>query len=314
MTVKTETEMERRAYELNEKKMFHSGVYFNNVSRVTDREYSYKICMDVDNIPVTIENRNRYWLPGPSANFQLDMKYHRGFIQLQHSLDQAIIKTIRYHETVRLNKERDEMTTVMADYDYSTDNLAENNTTEITVVKSTTTSPPTDNDSGTRNINKTAVNVQTFEGVSTDLNSDNSSTTTTLPPVASESGTKRNMNITVVNVQTFEGVSSVHENERRDRKKRSDLDILDFDFDDSSEKEPEPEPEEFHVDEMEVYTKQFPYPKYRKDTYVAWLYRAQAIQMAFFFAMIIQVSVSVRQRIWTKESGNSTVINLAFFG
>ncbi|XP_037044496.1 phospholipid-transporting ATPase ABCA1 isoform X2 [Bradysia coprophila] len=279
--VTTEAEMEIRAYELSEKKMFHSGIYFINVSRVTDREYSYKIRMDVDNIPITLENRNRYWFPGPSSNFQLDMKYHRGFIQLQYSLDQAIIKTVRYHETVRLNKERAEMTTIMADYEYSTDNSAEANSTETTIVVETTT-------------------------------------TTESPPAANESGTERNINISTVNIETFEGVSSHfkddsssnHESERISRRKRTALDILDFNFDDSSETESESEPEEFHMDEFEIYTKQFPYPKYRKDTYVTWLYLAQAIQLAFFFALIIQVSASVRQRIWTKESGNSTLMRV----
>jgi hypothetical protein len=36
-------------------------------------------------------------------------------------------------------------------------------------------------------------------------------------------------------------------------------------------------------------------------------YLAQAIQMTFFFALIIHISSSVRQRIWFKESGNLSV-------
>lgn len=36
-------------------------------------------------------------------------------------------------------------------------------------------------------------------------------------------------------------------------------------------------------------------------------YLAQAVQMSFFFALIIHISSSVRQKIWFKESGNLSV-------
>lgn len=280
VSVPSEVEMERLAYELNEKKLFYSGIFFNNVSRVTDKEYSYKLRMDVDNIPITLENRNRFWFPGPSASFELDMKYHRGFIQLQYAIDRAIIKTIRHHETLRLNEERAEMTTIMADYEYSSENSAEvSNSTQSDVVVVTTMSPEPINETATeRNIN--------------------------------------NINISTLNIQTFSGHGSedflnfkndggsIHDGDSQFRRKRSALDILDFDiFGDSDAVEGE----EFHFDEFEMYTKQFPYPKYKKDTYVTGIYLAQAIQMTFFFALIVQVSAAVRQRIWTKESGNSTV-------
>lgn len=38
------------------------------------------------------------------------------------------------------------------------------------------------------------------------------------------------------------------------------------------------------------------------------LYLAQAVQMSFFFALIVQIASSVRQRIWMKESGNITLM------
>lgn len=38
------------------------------------------------------------------------------------------------------------------------------------------------------------------------------------------------------------------------------------------------------------------------------LYLANAVQVAFFFALIVQVASSVRHRIWMKESGNSTLM------
>lgn len=281
VSVPSEAELERLAYELNEKKMFYSGIFFNNVSRVTDKEYSYKIRMDVDNIPITVENRNRFWFPGPSASFELDMKYHRGFIQLQYGLDRAIIKTIRHHETLRLNKERAEMTTIMADYEYSSENSAEgNDSTQSNVVVVTTISPEPVNETATErnfnNINISTLDIKTFEGDGSDA---------------------------FLNFKNDGG--SIHDDSQF-RRKRSALDILD-DLDIFDETVAADDAEEFHFDEFEIYTKQFPYPKYKKDTYVTGIYLAQAIQMTFFFALIVQVSASVRQRIWTKESGNSTV-------
>lgn len=278
VSVPSEAEMERLAYELNERKMFYSGIFFNNVSRVTEKEYSYKIRMDVDNIPITLENRNRFWFPGPSASFELDMKYHRGFIQLQYALDRAIIKTIRHHETVRLNKERAEMTTIMADYEYSAENSGEGDSTLSNVAVVTTGQPEPINatERNINNINISSLDIRAFEGDGSD---------------------------DFLNFKNDGG--SIHNGEREIRRKRSALDILDFDiFGDS---DATAEGEEFHIDEFEIYTKQFPYPKYKKDTYVTGIYLAQAIQMTFFFALIVQVAASVRQRIWTKESGNSTV-------
>lgn len=37
-------------------------------------------------------------------------------------------------------------------------------------------------------------------------------------------------------------------------------------------------------------------------------YLAQAVQMTFFFALIVHISSSVRQKIWFKESGNLSVV------
>lgn len=63
----------------------------------------------------------------------------------------------------------------------------------------------------------------------------------------------------------------------------------------------------YGMDDFQVYTKQIPYQKYRQDTFITGLYLAQAVQLAFFFALIVQVSAAVRNRIWMRESGNSTV-------
>lgn len=88
--VKDEKELEDVAYELAKKKMFYAGVFFTNDG--TTNETSYKLRMEVDNTPVTIENKNRFWFPGAEGNFELEMRYHRGFIEIQNSIDTAIIK------------------------------------------------------------------------------------------------------------------------------------------------------------------------------------------------------------------------------
>ncbi|XP_037825912.1 phospholipid-transporting ATPase ABCA1-like [Lucilia sericata] len=42
---------------------------------------------DTQNTQPTIENRNRFWFPGPAGSMLMDMKYHRGFVQIKQSLD-----------------------------------------------------------------------------------------------------------------------------------------------------------------------------------------------------------------------------------
>lgn len=96
--VETEKELEDLAFDMNDKKMFMAGVYFNDESN--ENEFSYKLRMDIDNTPITLENKNRFWFPGPLSSFELDMRYHRGFIQIQHALDIAIIKREKKNQTI----------------------------------------------------------------------------------------------------------------------------------------------------------------------------------------------------------------------
>ncbi|KAL4240022.1 ATP-binding cassette sub- A member 12 [Mactra antiquata] len=51
----------------------------------------YKIRMDIDNVPITSRLKDRMWRPQPFDNFFTEMRYFRGFIQLQDMVDQAII-------------------------------------------------------------------------------------------------------------------------------------------------------------------------------------------------------------------------------
>ena len=100
--VKDEKELEDVAYDLAQKKLFYAGVYFTNDFKTN--ETSYKLRMEVDNTPVTIENRNRFWFPGPESSFELEMRYHRGFIEIQNSMDTAIIKYQKKKQFGEVNK------------------------------------------------------------------------------------------------------------------------------------------------------------------------------------------------------------------
>lgn len=51
----------------------------------------YKIRMEVDNVPNTDEIKARMWRPQPYDNFFTEMRYFRGFSQLQDMIDRAII-------------------------------------------------------------------------------------------------------------------------------------------------------------------------------------------------------------------------------
>lgn len=113
--VDTEKELEDLAVEMNKKKLFLAGIIFDNDGQATGphlTDHAYKLRMDIDNTPVTLENRNRFWFPGADGSFELQMRYHRGFIQIQHIIDQAITKTIVDLENERLEEEWKSTTTL----------------------------------------------------------------------------------------------------------------------------------------------------------------------------------------------------------
>lgn len=103
--VKNEKELEDVAYELAKDKMFYAAFFFTN--DLSTNETSYKLRMEVDNTPVTIENKNRFWFPGAEANFELEMRYHRGFIEVQSSIDKAIIKHKKKKQFEANNKKKE---------------------------------------------------------------------------------------------------------------------------------------------------------------------------------------------------------------
>ncbi|XP_066598930.1 uncharacterized protein ldd isoform X2 [Prorops nasuta] len=99
----SEEELEAEAAVLTETNEFLAGVVFlqdesvgSRDRRSTDQELpdevSYKIRMDVDYVPSTRRLKTQFWLPGPESSFIEDLRYLRGFIQLQDSVDRGIIK------------------------------------------------------------------------------------------------------------------------------------------------------------------------------------------------------------------------------
>lgn len=50
---------------------------------------SFVLCWNVRYFAVIIF---RFWVPGPLGNFIMDLKYARGFIQLQDLIDRAIMR------------------------------------------------------------------------------------------------------------------------------------------------------------------------------------------------------------------------------
>lgn len=298
--VETEKELEDLAIELNQKKLFFAGIYFNNHGYGNHSEYSYKLRMDVDNTPVTLENRNRFWFPGPNGNFELNMRYHRGFIQLQHMIDQAITKTIVDAENDRQEQEwrlTTTTTTTTPEPPTTTDNILididdrENGSTdESQTTEIEEQSNQSENDSKDE-INATESSNPVAESAIDTTSIENKDASEGLDKTSNNDGTTADLTPKVR------------------RKRQIDFGDL-FGGDSSTSSE-----QKFHgidVNNYEVYTKQFPYPKYNRDDFVTGLYLAQCIQLAFFFALIIQVSNAVRNRIWTSESGNSTVRIISF--
>lgn len=104
----TEEELEVAASRLTDTNEFLAGVVFLNeassrpAKRSLDHELpddiTYKIRMDVDYVPSTTRLKNQFWIPGPESSFIEHLRYLRGFIQLQDSVDRAImkVKTRRY--------------------------------------------------------------------------------------------------------------------------------------------------------------------------------------------------------------------------
>lgn len=304
--VDTEIELEDMAMQLNEKKLFYGGVFFKNNGYEKNKEFAYKLRMEVDNSPVTLENRNRFWFPGPNANFELEMRYHRGFIQLQHMFDQAIIKSVTDVENKIREEEwlRTTTTTTIAPTTLETEepikvtepivirlDNSRNETQEIADIQDATSLNETTEITTEQITNEPSEASQASQILEV---SEATEPPTDSPIIAEETAA-------FLATQLPTAITTVL------RKKRQ-TDLFETILNGPADEEDEVKfPGYIVFGKSQTYTKQFPYPKYRKDNFLKGLYLAQCIQLTFFFALIVQVTNTVRNRIWLKESGNSTV-------
>ncbi|XP_058118442.1 glucosylceramide transporter ABCA12 [Anopheles ziemanni] len=322
--VANEQDLETRAFELNRKKLFFAGVLFENG---TTNEVAYKIRMRTDDTPVTVENRNRFWFPGPEASFELDMRYHRGFVQIQHAVDMGIIRQMKKEkfDAERLASGDGGTTSSFGGFgelelDDDLDDGAEDDTEDKSAEEASEEEPATEapvtpvvetttenlsllyNDLSKRlNVSQEVLNVfgsgtnssalDDFLDFKDEDEDEVSSPTTTNAP-----STTTNAASTTTNAPS----STV----TKTRKRRSLLDL----FLGSGAASKKSNEVTFNVAGEKFYTKQFPYPKYTKDDFKKGLYLAQAIQMTYFLALIVHVASAVRQKIWMKESGNSMLM------
>nr|XP_029714133.1 LOW QUALITY PROTEIN: ATP-binding cassette sub-family A member 12 [Aedes albopictus] len=291
--VESEKQLEDEAFKLNQKKMFFAGLMFENGT--TENEVAYKIRMRIDDTPVTVENKNRFWFPDPEASFELDMRYHRGFIQIQHAVDMGIIKALK-KEKADSSKRSSAETSSEAGGLSLEDDLGEDGESETETTAATTTAgSATTEDLGSlyanlsQKINISQPDLAKFSNKSSlddylDFNDDEAS-----EEVDEEEPL-------VVNTSTVQS--------RRKRAPQFNLFSLFLGGGGSAKKEEIT----YNVAGEKFYTKQFPFPKFTKDHFKKGLYLAQSIQMCFFVALIVHVSSSVRQKIWMKESGNTMLM------
>ncbi|XP_017056200.1 ATP-binding cassette sub-family A member 13 isoform X2 [Drosophila ficusphila] len=279
-------ELRRRAYELNQNKFFLAAL---NLEDVALKQSSYRIHMDTDNTQPTFENRNRFWFPGPADRMVIDLKYHRGFVQLKQMVDLGIIKS-----------KREEAGFPEEDPLESGRSLA-----GLFSIKHVDNDSSDEDDDDDLDLSLEEGEAQaTHKPSSTAVEKDS----TTIPPSAKEEE---------VEVATEEGVTTVqpaadgdpdllllnNEDVLKRSKRQGLFDLLGgLGGSDASKKN------KFEVDNMQFYTKQFPYPAFLNDVFKRGVYLAQGVQVAYLLGLVVFVALCVRERIWMRESRNSMLM------
>ncbi|XP_034475484.1 phospholipid-transporting ATPase ABCA1 [Drosophila innubila] len=302
--VESVDQLHHRAYELNQERLFLAALNFENV---TGKQISYKIHMDTDNTQPTFENKNRFWFPGPAASMLVDLKYHRGFVQLKQMVDLGIIKHKRQELGPIEEPEKDTSTRPLIqvqsvdddlfnddddDFDFNLDSSVEQADSQ------TTTLPSLSDDSETT----------TLQEQEEETTTDQVELGTTIKPdftFLSDSDVLDERGERVRREDLLETFNFADQHEAGGRVKRAGLlDLLSsFGGDSSDSKTPK-----FAVDDMQFYTKQFPYPAYTSDDFKRGLYLAQGVQVAYCLGLVVVVAICVRERIWMRESRNSMLM------
>nr|XP_016937083.1 ATP-binding cassette sub-family A member 13 isoform X1 [Drosophila suzukii]XP_016937084.1 ATP-binding cassette sub-family A member 13 isoform X1 [Drosophila suzukii] len=283
--VESVEELQKRAYELNQNKLFLAAL---NLEDVALKQSSYRLHMDTDNTQPTFESRNRFWFPGPADSMVIDLKYHRGFVQLKQMVDLGIIKYKRNEtgfapeadplESGRSlsslfsikqvdNDEEDD-----DDFDLSLEGSgAEQATQKVSPLAE-------DQDSTTMPSEEGGVEVTTEEErVTTEQLAVNGEPDLLL--LNNDDVLKRSKRQGIFDLLGGLGGSG-----------------------DASKKN------KFEVDNMQFYTKQFPYPAFLNDVFKRGLYLAQGVQVAYLLGLVVFVALCVRERIWMRESRNSMLM------
>ncbi|XP_056019725.1 uncharacterized protein LOC125668687 isoform X2 [Ostrea edulis] len=100
VALSAEPDIELMAMQLHKNNTYLAGIAFDMKTngrrkrQATDsipKHVVYKIRMDIENVESTRKLKERFWRPNPEDDMFLQMRYFRGFIQLQDMLDRAII-------------------------------------------------------------------------------------------------------------------------------------------------------------------------------------------------------------------------------
>ncbi|XP_052862121.1 glucosylceramide transporter ABCA12 [Anopheles cruzii] len=318
--VPDERALEDRAFALNREKLFFAAVYFENGTTAPPNEIAYKIRMRTDDTPVTVENRNRFWFPGPEASFELDMRYHRGFVQIQHAVDMGII---RQQKKAKFDQEQglaggkssaSDTGELELDDELDADDDDDNGDAE-----KRTEDPPAsgedDRDTPTTAAASAGPGSETATESLSQLYADLSKRVNVSQVVLDRFGKGNNRSALDDYLDFADDETETEADDltpatttvpaKRSRRRKRQLSLFDFFL---GGKKKSADEVTYRVADEKFYTKQFPYPKYTKDDFKKGLYLAQSIQMTYFIALIVHVASAVRQRIWMKESGNSMLM------
>ena len=92
-----EADLEKEAFNFFNNGTLLVGLVFENI-KPSDKEippnFSVKIRTNADNVPETYILRPWLWVPGPADNLFMDLRYMRGFIQIQSLVERSILKFI----------------------------------------------------------------------------------------------------------------------------------------------------------------------------------------------------------------------------
>ncbi|XP_022208657.2 ATP-binding cassette sub-family A member 13 [Drosophila obscura] len=280
VAVDTVEELQQQAYDLNQRRMFLAALNFETVGT---KEVVYRLHMDTDNTQPTFENRNRFWFPGPADSMILDMKYHRGFVQLKQMVDLGIVK----HKRDEAGFMEEEPSTRPPGSLFS--------------IKALNAGDDDDDDDDF------------------DLSIESTSTEASTPPIQDPETTEMAQEeskttfrpeflLSLDDVQGNGGGGGGGDGAAGDvlsRSKRQGLlDLLSgLGGGGAGSKKPK-----FEVDNMQFYTKQFPHPAFVNDEFRRGLYLSQAVQLSYCLGLVVAVAICVRERIWMRESKNSMLM------